>query len=102
MSAAIENLQAAMASNFAGRPKGRLFRSFAAVADCNGTSRSTHFELIGFPVRRLSARVRMGAEGLRPRPHMLLQVRADGQEWLADVGFGGDALLCPIEWLPGR
>ena len=59
-------------------------------------------EEIGFPVRRLAARVRMGAAGVRPRSHMLLQVQADGRPWLCDVGFGGEALLVPVAWLPGE
>jgi len=59
-------------------------------------------EEIGFPVRRLAARVRMGAVGVRPRLHMLLQVQADGRPWLCDVGFGGEALLVPLAWLPGE
>jgi N-hydroxyarylamine O-acetyltransferase len=59
-------------------------------------------EQVGFRVRRLAARVRMGAAGVRPRLHMLLAVEADGRQWLADVGFGGDALLYPVAWLPGE
>lgn len=59
-------------------------------------------EQIGFRVTRLAARVRMGAVGIRPRSHMLLAVEADGRQWLSDVGFGGDALLCPVAWLPGE
>lgn len=59
-------------------------------------------EEIGFTARRLAARVRMGAAGVRPRLHMLLQVEADGRRWLCDVGFGGEALLVPIAWLPGK
>jgi N-hydroxyarylamine O-acetyltransferase len=59
-------------------------------------------EQIGFKVRRLAARVGMGAVGIRPRLHMLLRVEADGRQWLCDVGFGGDALLLPIAWLPGE
>ena len=58
-------------------------------------------EEIGFKVRRLAARVRMGAVGVRPRLHMSLAVEADGRQWLCDVGFGGEALLVPVEWLPG-
>ncbi|MGO9468170.1 MAG: arylamine N-acetyltransferase family protein [Isosphaeraceae bacterium] len=53
-------------------------------------------EAIGFSVTRLAARVRMGTDHIRPRSHMLLAVAADGAEWLADVGFGGDGLLSPI------
>ena len=59
-------------------------------------------EQIGFRVRRLAARVRMGAAGVRPRTHMLLAVEAGGRQWLVDVGFGGDALLHPVAWLPGE
>jgi N-hydroxyarylamine O-acetyltransferase len=59
-------------------------------------------EQIGFSVKRLAARVRMGVEGIRPRTHMLLAVEADGGRWLVDVGFGGDALLLPVAWIPGE
>jgi N-hydroxyarylamine O-acetyltransferase len=59
-------------------------------------------EQVGFPVRRLAARVRMGANRVSPRTHMLLAVEADGRQWLCDVGFGGEALLCPVAWLPGE
>ena len=53
-------------------------------------------ESIGFPVKRLAARVRMGSTEVRARSHMLLAVEADGETWLADVGFGGDGLLLPL------
>ena len=59
-------------------------------------------ERIGFRVTRLAARVRIGAAGITARNHMLLAVEADGRQWLADVGFGGDALLCPVAWSPGE
>jgi N-hydroxyarylamine O-acetyltransferase len=59
-------------------------------------------ESAGFRVRRLAARVRWGATGIRPRTHMLLQVEAGGGQWIADVGFGGDGLLLPIRFLPGE
>jgi N-hydroxyarylamine O-acetyltransferase len=60
-------------------------------------------EEIGFPVTRLAARVRLGATAaITSRAHMLLAVQADGRRWLADVGFGGDALLHPVPWLPGE
>jgi N-hydroxyarylamine O-acetyltransferase len=59
-------------------------------------------EQIGFRVKRLAARVRMGAAGVCPRLHMLLAVETEGRQWLADVGFGGDALLHPVAWLPGE
>jgi N-hydroxyarylamine O-acetyltransferase len=53
-------------------------------------------EQIGFQVTRLAARVRIGATRLLPRTHMLLRVEAEGQSWLADVGFGGEGLLKPL------
>lgn len=59
-------------------------------------------EEIGFRVTRLAARVRLGASGVGSRSHMLLRVEADGELWLADVGFGGEALLVPIPWRPGE
>jgi len=59
-------------------------------------------EQIGFRVARLAARVRMGSTRVSPRTHMLLAVQADGRQWLCDVGFGGDALLGPVAWLPGE
>ncbi|MFI9201709.1 arylamine N-acetyltransferase [Streptomyces sp. NPDC053048] len=53
-------------------------------------------EHIGFRVAGLGARVRMGGEGLRPATHMALRVEADGEQWLCDVGFGGEGLLEPL------
>jgi N-hydroxyarylamine O-acetyltransferase len=49
-------------------------------------------ERLGFDVMRLAARVQSAS---KPRTHMLLNVRIDGETWLADVGFGA-ALLEPI------
>ena len=57
-------------------------------------------EAVGFPVKRMAARVRYGAAELRPRTHMLLSVMADGKEWLADVGFGAEGLLLPLPLKP--
>jgi N-hydroxyarylamine O-acetyltransferase len=59
-------------------------------------------EQIGFGVTRLAARVRLGAGTITARNHMLLAAEADGRRWLADVGFGGDALLYPVAWAPGE
>lgn len=52
---------------------------------------------VGFPVTPLAARVRLGGRTDGPRTHMLLSVRADGRDWLCDVGFGGGG---PWEPLP--
>ena len=47
-------------------------------------------EHLGFEVERRVARVQPHKSG--PRTHMLLLVRVDGQEFLADVGFGAGML----------
>ena len=57
-------------------------------------------ERIGFPVTQLSGRVRYYTTRVLPRTHMVLKVEADGQGWLADVGFGGIALIEPIALVP--
>ena len=63
---------------------------------------STILEQVGFRVRRLSARVRMGATGIRSRTHMLFLAEVDREQWICDVGFGGDGLLHPIPFRPGE
>ena len=35
----------------------------------------------------------------RPRTHMALKVRVRGNDWLADVGFGGSTLTAPVLWM---
>jgi N-hydroxyarylamine O-acetyltransferase len=52
-------------------------------------------ERLGFPVERLLARVGGLGERPRGRTHMALRVEADGEAWLADVGFGS-GLLEPL------
>ncbi|GAA4858767.1 arylamine N-acetyltransferase family protein [Saccharopolyspora rosea] len=47
-------------------------------------------ERLGFEVERRMARVQPHRSG--PRTHMLLRVRVDGQDFLADVGFGAGVL----------
>jgi len=59
---------------------------------------SALLERAGFSVRRLVARVEPDKPG--PRTHMVLNVTADGREWLADVGFGA-ALLEPVPLVDG-
>lgn len=59
---------------------------------------SALLERAGFSVRRLVARVEPDKPG--PRTHMVLNVTAGGQEWLADVGFGA-ALLEPVPLVDG-
>ncbi|MFD3563934.1 arylamine N-acetyltransferase [Streptomyces sp. NPDC058686] len=54
-------------------------------------------ERIGYSVKGLGARVRVGATELRAITHMLTRVTVeDGQEWLCDVGFGAQGLREPI------
>ena len=60
------------------------------------------FEQLGFTVTRLLARVRIGGERMLPRTHMVLEVAADGQSWLADVGFGAWGLLDPLPLAEGE
>ncbi|GAA0657170.1 N-hydroxyarylamine O-acetyltransferase [Sphingomonas insulae] len=44
---------------------------------------------LGFQVRPLLARVRLGATETPPLTHTLSLVTIDGREWIADAGFGG-------------
>jgi len=56
----------------------------------------------GFAVTQLAARVRLGADSLRPRTHMTLQVDVDGERWLTDVGFGAAGPLLPVPHAAGE
>jgi N-hydroxyarylamine O-acetyltransferase len=88
------DLDSLCAKLIAGRRGGYCFEHnalFAAV-----------LEAARFRVRRLAARVRMGATGVRPRLHMLLAVEVAGEWWLADVGFGADGLLHPVPLRAGE
>src|SRR5205823_2490151 len=58
-------------------------------------------ERLGFPVTRLLSRVRRGNPQIRYRSHSTLLVEADGREWLADVGFGDEGPLEPMEFKDG-
>jgi N-hydroxyarylamine O-acetyltransferase len=51
---------------------------------------------LGFAPVTLLGRVRRGPPERWCRTHMVLRVPADGETWLADVGFGGAGLLEPI------
>jgi N-hydroxyarylamine O-acetyltransferase len=54
---------------------------------------------LGFQVQGLMARVLWmipAGSPPRPRSHMVLGVRIDGETWLADVGFGGCVLTAPL------
>jgi N-hydroxyarylamine O-acetyltransferase len=51
---------------------------------------------LGLDPVTLLGRVRRGPPERWARTHMVLRVPADGEVWLADVGFGGIGLLEPI------
>jgi len=51
---------------------------------------------VGFAPSALLGRVRRGPSERWARTHMVLRVPADGDDWLADVGFGGIGLMEPI------
>ncbi len=54
---------------------------------------------LGFKVQEATARVRWSVpSGVRtPRVHCLLFVEAEGEDYLADVGFGGNVLTAPLQ-----
>jgi N-hydroxyarylamine O-acetyltransferase len=51
---------------------------------------------LGYAVKPLAARVRLGDPRVRARTHMLLLVTVDDQPMVTDVGFGGGGLLHPM------
>jgi N-hydroxyarylamine O-acetyltransferase len=53
-------------------------------------------EALGFQTTFLAARVRYRANRVLPRTHVLLLVEAEGERWVADVGFGTVGLMQPI------
>ena len=53
-------------------------------------------EAVGFTTAALEARVRTGASSLLPRTHMAIVVTIGAEQWLADVGFGGEGLREPV------
>ena len=55
-------------------------------------------ERLGFRLTRLIARVRYRASGTPARTHMVLLVDVAGEQWIADVGFGGEGLLLPVRF----
>ena len=59
-------------------------------------------EALGAEVDMYLARVRLGAPAdvPRPRSHLVLRVRSEGQSWLADVGFGSGTQLEPLPFGP--
>ena len=57
---------------------------------------------LGFIVRPLLVRVLYNLTEPGPYAHEVLIVTISGQDWLADVGFGGPGLRQPIPMIPDR
>lgn len=57
-------------------------------------------QALGFQVQGLLARVLSGTTTLLPRTHQLLLVTVAGEDWIADVGFGGHGLRTPLRLTP--
>ncbi|MBN9419076.1 MAG: arylamine N-acetyltransferase [Candidatus Eremiobacteraeota bacterium] len=55
-------------------------------------------EELGYDLVPLQARMRRGAKELRPNTHKMLRVRLHDQDWLVDVGVGGEGPYQPIPW----
>ncbi len=60
-------------------------------------------EALGFRVTGLAARVLWNVPdgATLPRTHMLLRVEIDGEDHIADVGFGGQTLTGPMRLMTG-
>ena len=56
----------------------------------------TVLQELGYDASAFEARVRVGSVAMRPRTHMVLGVRISGEDWLADVGFGGEGPFEPV------
>lgn len=56
---------------------------------------------LGFEATRVLARVRNGAPRGGQRSHLAWVVTVDGEEWLADTGFGGAGAPVPLRIAPG-
>jgi N-hydroxyarylamine O-acetyltransferase len=57
---------------------------------------------LGFNVHPLLARVLYNRTEPGAYTHQVLIVKISGQDWLADVGFGGPGLRLPIPMIPDR
>ena len=55
-------------------------------------------DALGFKFRHLTGwpRWQVAPGRLLPRTHLLLLVTIDGEDWIADVGFGGNTLTAPL------
>ncbi len=55
-------------------------------------------EQLGYQLAPLQARVRRGVKEVRPNTHKLLRVHLHDQDYLVDVGFGGEGPSQPLPW----
>lgn len=53
---------------------------------------------LGYELTALQARMRRSSKELRPHTHKLLRVRQHDQDYLVDVGVGGEGPYQPIPW----
>ena len=54
-------------------------------------------EALGFKFRYITGWPRWGVMGTpRPRTHLLLLIDVENEQWIADVGFGGNTLTAPL------
>lgn len=58
-------------------------------------------EKAGFEFEPKLARVSFNRSGIGPKSHLVFVVKADGLEWLVDVGFGGPGLIAPMPFKLG-
>jgi N-hydroxyarylamine O-acetyltransferase len=58
-------------------------------------------QALGFNAQPILARVRLGAPTGGPRAHLAWIVDIDGEEWLADTGFGGPGPRFPVKLAVG-
>jgi N-hydroxyarylamine O-acetyltransferase len=57
---------------------------------------------IGFQVRPLSARIRLGEPDRRipvARTHLVVEAQIDGESWITDVGVGSTSLTRALRWI---
>lgn len=57
---------------------------------------SLALEALGFKVANLLARVALNGGQYTTKTHQAMLVEADGNKWLADVGFGNDGIIAPL------
>ncbi|QSX09406.1 arylamine N-acetyltransferase [Alkalibacter rhizosphaerae] len=56
---------------------------------------------VGFQVSDVFARVYRPGFGYSGRSHQVIIVEIDGEQWMADVGFGGNGPIAPVKLVEG-